>query len=712
MKCKIKNKFLYILTALLLGSAVLMGCSEEEKRGAGAPFFKISVSEESFGNTGLTRAAADIQSDTIITQIDDDLYMETVLSNDNVQTTETRASSTSPQADVLSGTKVTILAYSGNTYVGQINGTVGANGNVTITDNQLSLEEGTYTFVCLANVDIDSGHTFFYAKKGSNSMSAKVTKEIQATDQGCELSFTMQHRVGQVRVTVTSEIGNFTGLSATLSTKASGCPYKQKIDLPSTADNTHYELQAMSDQCFSNVNGMQATSKDENYYIGGYDYTYWGNISLNFTSGTIGGQSIAGKSISFNSFDIQQNQISKADVTFKKKSEVYTVSFTATAGGTISNMGGSGQNGTEITSTAIPDAGHIFGGWYDGETKISDNTTLAVTFSSVTNGKSYQAKFRKERVKILFRGYSSTVYSSINPANSTLGELLNSSELKKQVPINYDITYTSSFSGYPINKLREYDIVMINYPYNLVSASDATLLYTWLVTDGNTNRVLWLIDNVAKYGEKLLTKFGLTSTSAPTQIGSCYGTINSKVPGAYNIAADAILKEKGIVGLGNPIIKGNPSWTMNGSDMRCYIADSDDYAFRKEASSTFTPIFYAPNSTSNILLGIDFEKRFVVTYATELTSQDAIAEGEACGFARAVGNNITYGSNPTNTNCRAYYLYTPLFANPADAKNWTTSIPSFTYQADCTQDLIKAYRSGRIMWAGIMGWMLNTAATK
>lgn len=66
------------------------------------------------------------------------------------------------------GTEINVLAYdAGNNYKGKINGLVSTNGNVTMQGNQLQLEPGTYTFVCLANVDIDTGTNpaYFYALK-------------------------------------------------------------------------------------------------------------------------------------------------------------------------------------------------------------------------------------------------------------------------------------------------------------------------------------------------------------------------------------------------------------------------------------------------------------------------------------------------------------------------------------------------------------------
>ena len=369
MKYRTISKYLVILATLLLGATVFIGCSDEEKETGGGSFFKISVTEEAFGNTDLTRAITEAQADTVITPIDNDLYMETILSSDYADSGVTRASSAS-QANVKSGTVVNVLAYSGNTYVGQITGTVGTNGSVTMADNQLALGPGTYTFVCLANVDIDSGHRFFEAKKGSNSMSGKVEKTIQSGDKDCKLTFVLQHRVGQIRITVRTESDPFNGLSATLNSSTARCPYTQQIALPSTNDISggHSDMGTINDTFFSNVSGMVKESNDEKYYIGGYNYTNWTTISLNVTSGTIGGQSIAGKSVNFSNFDVQQNKISKVTISFRRQSLEYafalssnTMSVPAAGGNTAtygsisvtSTLNGSSQGwGVEALSTA------------------------------------------------------------------------------------------------------------------------------------------------------------------------------------------------------------------------------------------------------------------------------------------------------------------------------------------------------------------------
>ena len=263
-------------------------------------FFKINVQAESYGNKNLTRAAGKASADTIITPIDDDLYMETVLCNDTEQSGGTTRASSAAATGVKVGTEINVLAYdAGNNYKGKINGLVSTNGNVTMQGNQLQLEPGTYTFVCLANVDIDTGTNpaYFYALKGKNSMCGSVQKKINEGDQDCKLAFELKHKVGLIE----------------------------------------------------NQTGREFTSKDENYYIAGYNYTTEASIGLAITSGTFGGQSIAGRHVLFENFDLQYNNINKVTVTFKKQSQNYQFALQAGSQTQIAATGGQ-ATGT-ITST-------------------------------------------------------------------------------------------------------------------------------------------------------------------------------------------------------------------------------------------------------------------------------------------------------------------------------------------------------------------------
>lgn len=345
------------LVILLLGISTLTGCSENEEseREMNDSFFKINVQAESYGNKDLTRAAGKASADTIITPIDDDLYIETVLCNDTEQSGTTRASA----AGVKEGTDITVLAYTKKSetsyeYKGKIEGKVSKGGNVMMAGGQLHLEPGDYTFICLANVEIapETKPTYFYALKGQNSMSGRLETTIKKGDKDCKLSFNLKHNVGQIIVTIESESKKlFLNLTATLTARNydGTVPTKQQFSLPGLAAQAHTEKKTLNDVLFNNITDIAHTS-DENYYIAGYDYTGYAGITLEINSGTIAGKSLAGKRISFVNFDLQYNNINKVKVTLKEQQQSMDYIFTTTSPNpTVAATGGT-ATGT-VTST-------------------------------------------------------------------------------------------------------------------------------------------------------------------------------------------------------------------------------------------------------------------------------------------------------------------------------------------------------------------------
>lgn len=77
-------------------------------------------------------------------------------------------------------------------------------------------------------------------------------------------------------------------------------------------------------------------------------------------------------------FDVLEPRTFKA--AFARKYTI-TVSASPTAGGTVSG-GGTYRSGKPCTLTATPNAGYVFDGWYEGNTKLSSNTSYSFTVSS------------------------------------------------------------------------------------------------------------------------------------------------------------------------------------------------------------------------------------------------------------------------------------------------------------------------------------------
>ena len=78
---------------------------------------------------------------------------------------------------------------------------------------------------------------------------------------------------------------------------------------------------------------------------------------------------------------------------------VYTLTVTAGDGGTVSQTGGSYDEGTSVSITATPSTGYDFSGWTGSET--SSSPTISVVMNS---NKNITANFRKKQYAINITG--------------------------------------------------------------------------------------------------------------------------------------------------------------------------------------------------------------------------------------------------------------------------------------------------------------------
>ena len=88
--------------------------------------------------------------------------------------------------------------------------------------------------------------------------------------------------------------------------------------------------------------------------------------------------------------------------TMGEESKTYTakwykinLSRNDTSAGTISTLNGKYVVGDEATITATTNAGYTWLGWYDGEIKVSEGTSLTYTFTMGEESKTYTAKWSK-----------------------------------------------------------------------------------------------------------------------------------------------------------------------------------------------------------------------------------------------------------------------------------------------------------------------------
>ena len=428
MKHMNKLFFKPCMTVMLI-AMILSGCNKDDDQAIvvdSSSFFKVNVATETFGENELNMRTTSVSADTIITPLENGLYMETVVNQDIPAETATRAT----RADMATGTILTILAYkTSGTYVGRMEGEVQANGSVQIRGQQLTLTAGSYNFVCVANGTID-GNNNFIAKSGFNSMvSTIVPKTITAGDENCILSFYMQHKVSQIKVTLVSnpEVGEFSGLSASLN--SSSYPTEEKLLLPSCEIRNYQSRSNLNQAIITNMSGSTVVSQIPNYFVGGNGLNLWNDcqLKLKFTAGQFGATSMLGKSIDLTTLSVKDNQISNIKITIKAGFKVNFRTENVTKG-TVSVAQVIGSENNPFTVNAIRGTGYTFEGWYDeSDNKILQNETFVGVFNVNNNNKTYTARFRSRVADDLDftiasgnLKYENGVYSfSTNPAGGS-----------------------------------------------------------------------------------------------------------------------------------------------------------------------------------------------------------------------------------------------------------------------------------------------------
>ncbi len=133
---------------------------------------------------------------------------------------------------------------------------------------------------------------------------------------------------------------------------------------------------------FKVLDGENNNLLSGDYFINGKigDYTKWGKNTVTFKSGDNNAVKLC---FVMNNGDAYIDDLSVETA--------FTVSAASDEGGSVSGLGSPNQAyGKELTLYAVAEADYIFGGWYEGESKVSD--TAAYTFK-VTRSISLKAVF-------------------------------------------------------------------------------------------------------------------------------------------------------------------------------------------------------------------------------------------------------------------------------------------------------------------------------
>lgn len=294
------------LTAGLVGVMMLAACSSSDDI-AGTDNKKVEVSGDRFTFTAepfgadetVTRAAAGTGDTVQTVNLGDGIEAEVKVSQD-APTPRTRA--TQPISDG----HYTIYAVdaSTNTRVTGTNSKVSGNvsSGVFTKDpgTRLELSPGTYTFVCFNDAVTDNGNSLTVTN-GNDALIGTATETISG-DQW-KVNFTLKRQMARIKFNIVSSTSEGTGLTGVLtSTGANNTSITYAVDGTTQTSNTTSTLSVPQTVPTSGTAVNDAITRT---YNNATDYSYLlpgapiNTLTFSFTSGTLYGKSLAGKSLSF-----------------------------------------------------------------------------------------------------------------------------------------------------------------------------------------------------------------------------------------------------------------------------------------------------------------------------------------------------------------------------------------------------------------------------
>ena len=300
------NRLPLVLT--LMAAGLFAGCASDEE--ATRENQKIALDGSHFKFTevayqadqAVTRAAASVKPTTV--DLGDGLEAEVSVTPD-APTGKTRA------VDPISDGKYTILAFDPTTHdlQGKLEGSV--TGGVFTPDagQKLLLDPGTYDFTCFSEpveYDEPNNRLVVYHLLTKNPTIGHVQATI--ADDDYEVAFNMEHKAIRVRFNITSDIlSENTPIDAYLRGVVFGPWYWWRdwyTAYSGVLNNTgNYDYSADAPLNFKTVAPVttQAGTTYTSDYVymlpGRSSYDYISNYTLHFTAGTIGGGSLASKTI-------------------------------------------------------------------------------------------------------------------------------------------------------------------------------------------------------------------------------------------------------------------------------------------------------------------------------------------------------------------------------------------------------------------------------
>lgn len=300
------NRLTLVLT--LMAAGLFAGCASDEE--ATRENQKIALDGSHFKFTevayqadqAVTRAAASVKPTTV--DLGDGLEAEVSVTPD-APTGKTRA------VDPISDGKYTILAFDPTTHdlQGRLEGSVTSGVFTPDAGQKLLLDPGTYDFTCFSEpveYDEPNNRLVVYHLLTKNPTIGHVQATI--ADDDYEVAFNMEHKAIRVRFNITSDIlSENTPIDAYLRGVVFGPWYWWRdwyTAYSGVLNNTgNYDYAADAPLNFKTVAPVttQAGTTYTSDYVymlpGRSSYDYISNYTLHFTAGTIGGGSLASKTI-------------------------------------------------------------------------------------------------------------------------------------------------------------------------------------------------------------------------------------------------------------------------------------------------------------------------------------------------------------------------------------------------------------------------------
>ena len=298
------NRLTLVLT--LMAAGLFAGCASDEE--ATRENQKIALDGSHFKFTevayqadqAVTRAAAPVKPTTV--DLGDGLEAEVSVTPD-APTGKTRA------VDPISDGKYTILAFDPTTHdlQGKLVGSVTSGVFTPDAGQKLLLDPGTYDFTCFSEpVEYDEPNNRLVVHSGLKSPTIGHTQATIAGDD-YEVVFNMEHKAIRVRFNITSDIlSENTPIDAYLEGSVFG-PwywvhdwYTAYSGVLNNTGNGDFGGGSLNFKTVAPVTTQAGTTYTSDYVYmlpGRSSYDYISNYTLHFTAGTIGGGSLASKTI-------------------------------------------------------------------------------------------------------------------------------------------------------------------------------------------------------------------------------------------------------------------------------------------------------------------------------------------------------------------------------------------------------------------------------